>query len=124
MSGVPVRLFVAALLLLVPSQQLSAQAPYQPDSLTAQDYQRAERFLAWNTASLVYNSGVRPSWISNDRFWYRVRTRAGTDFVLVDPAKRTRTEAFNRSALARALSAAADTSYNADSLPFASFEYT
>jgi dipeptidyl aminopeptidase/acylaminoacyl peptidase len=123
MSGVPARLFLVALLLL-PALPLTAQEPYHPDSLTARDYEQAERFLAWNTASLVYNSGVRPAWISNDRFWYRVRTGTGTDFVLVDPAKRTRTEAFNRSALAAALSAAADTSYNSDSLPFTSFEYT
>ncbi len=124
MSGVPARLILASLLLLLPALPLSAQAPYQPDSLTADDYKQAERFLAWNTASLVYNSGVRPSWLANDRFWYRVRTAAGSDFILVDPSKRTRTEAFNRSALAAALSAAADTTYNADSLPFTSFEYT
>ena len=124
MSGVPARLILASLLLLLPALPLSAQAPYQPDSLTADDYKQAERFLAWNTTSLVYNSGVRPSWLANDRFWYRVRTAAGSDFILVDPSKRTRTEAFNRSALAAALSAAADTTYNADSLPFTSFEYT
>ena len=123
MSGVPARLFLVALLLL-PTLPLAAQEPYQPDSLSAEDYGNAERFLAWNTASLVYHSGVRPTWLSDDRFWYRIRTRTGTDFVLVDPSRRTRTAAFDRSALAAALSAAADTSYHADSLPFTSFEYT
>ncbi len=103
---------------------LSAQEPWRPDSVTAADYQHAEQFLASKTIPLVYNSGVRPSWLPADRFWYRVNTVAGARFVLVDPAKKTRTDAFDQARLAAALSKAANTTYSADSLPFATFEYT
>jgi len=67
--------------------------PSEARVLTAADYQRAERFMAYNVTPLVYRSGVRPTWINNDqgdRFWYRVTTPAGSEAVLVDPSKGTR----------------------------------
>ena len=115
-------LFTLSVLPVLPV--LSAQQPWRPDSVTAADYQHAEQFLASNTIPLVYNSGVRPSWLARDRFWYRVNTADGTRFVLADPAKKSRTDAFDQTRLAAALSKAAGASYRADSLPFASFEYT
>src|SRR3954471_1606091 len=54
-------------------------------ALTAADYARAQRFMSWNTAPLVYRNGVSPTWIADDRFWYRVTTPAGNGTVLVDP---------------------------------------
>ena len=38
---------------------------------TAADYQRAERFMGYNTTPLVLRSGVRPNWLPDERFWYR-----------------------------------------------------
>lgn len=55
-------------------------------AMTAADYARAERFMTWNTTPLVFRSGVRPSWLPGDRFWYRIATPAGSEAVLVDPA--------------------------------------
>ena len=63
----------------------------QQPALTAADYARAERFLRDNVTPLVFGVGVQPIWISGDRFGYRNRTRAGSEFVLVDPARGTRT---------------------------------
>jgi dipeptidyl-peptidase-4 len=54
-------------------------------ALTTADYARAERFMSWNTTPLVYRNGVSPTWIADDRFWYRVTTPAGNGTVLVDP---------------------------------------
>ncbi len=59
-------------------------------ALTAADYARAERFMTYNTTPLVLRSGARPTWLPDDRFWYRVTTEKGAEFVLVDPAGRTR----------------------------------
>src|SRR4051794_25464673 len=67
----------------------------QPRVFTAAEYGRAEKFMTYNTASLVYRSGVRPNWIADERFWYRVTTPTGAEFVLVDPAKGTRAPAFD-----------------------------
>jgi dipeptidyl-peptidase-4 len=57
-----------------------------PRAMTATDYARAETFMTWNTTPLVFRSGVRPSWLPGDRFWYRIATPAGSEAVLVDPA--------------------------------------
>ncbi len=62
----------------------------QQKALTAADYARAEKFLSHNTTPLVLRSAGRPTWLADDRFWYRVTTEKGADFVLVDAAKRTR----------------------------------
>ena len=38
----------------------------QPRALTAADYARAEKFMAYNTAPLVYRATVRPNWLAGD----------------------------------------------------------
>ena len=45
--------------------------------LTAADYDRATKFLSFNTSKLVYNTGVNPVWLGDGRFWYSVSTAAG-----------------------------------------------
>jgi dipeptidyl aminopeptidase/acylaminoacyl peptidase len=90
-------------------------------ALTADDYARAERFLGYNTAPLVSAASVRPTWLPDGRFWYRNAIPQGHEFVLVDPARRTRARAFDHVRLAAALSSAADTTYEAFHLPFTEF---
>lgn len=58
--------------------------------LTAADYARAERFMSWNTTPLVFRNAVTPTWIVDDRFWYRVTTPAGNQATLVDPSTGTK----------------------------------
>jgi dipeptidyl-peptidase-4 len=70
------------------AQQRATDAPR---ALTAADYQRAEKFMTYNTTPLVLRSGVRPTWLADGRFWYRVTTENGSEAFLVDPAKATRT---------------------------------
>ena len=55
-------------------------------SLTAADYAHAEKFMTWNTTPLVFQSGVSPTWLPDDRFWYRITTPAGNETILVNPA--------------------------------------
>jgi hypothetical protein len=57
---------------------------------TAAEYARAEKFMGYNTNPLVARSGVRPNWLPDERFWYRMTTAAGR-FGLVDPEGHTRT---------------------------------
>src|SRR4051812_39313389 len=108
---------LAAILLAATS--LPAQQKF-----TAADYQRAEKFMTYNTTPLVYRSGVRPNWLPDERFWYRVTTAEGAEFVLVDPAKGTRAPAFDHVKLAAALSAAAGRAIDAKNLPFQDLEFT
>ena len=92
-------------------------------ALTADDYARAESFLSRTVNPLVHRAGVRATWLPDERFWYRVNTPAGAEFVLVDPATGDRAPAFDHARLAYGLSAATGAAYEAGSLPFRSFEY-
>ena len=58
--------------------------------LTAADYARAEKMLAYNTAPLVDRASVRPIFLPDGRFWYQVLTATGREFVLVDPSSGTK----------------------------------
>src|SRR5688572_22385093 len=97
-AAVGIFLFAAPLV----AQQGDAARP----RLTAEDYQRAERFMGYNTIPLVYRSAVRANWLPDDRFWYRVNVEGGNEFILVDPARATRERAFNHDAVAASLSKA------------------
>src|SRR5665811_1267979 len=105
---------LATAALSVSAQQLE---PYRPAAVTAEDYARAERYLGTNMNPLVLGGAVTPRWIEGDRFWYRNAFADGFEYVLVDPARKTRRRAFDHAAMAQALSAAAGGSYTAFALP-------
>jgi dipeptidyl aminopeptidase/acylaminoacyl peptidase len=107
---VPLALFVLALPLVS-----------QRRVFTADDYARAEKFMTYNTTPLVLRSGVRATWLADERFWYRNTIAEGNEFILVDPVKKTRQPAFDHIKLAAALSIAASANYDAYHLPFTEF---
>src|SRR5690349_9348429 len=78
----------------------------QQRAITSADYARAERYMGYNTTSLVFGNAVRPAWLANERFWYRNVTPTGVEFVLVDPARKTRTNLLAQPALATAIASA------------------
>jgi dipeptidyl aminopeptidase/acylaminoacyl peptidase len=84
---------------------------------TDADYDRAARYLGPALANLVVGGSVSPTWLPDDRFYYRNTTMAGEELILVDPARRTRARAFDHVRVAAALSAVAGRRYTADSLP-------
>ncbi|WP_020601564.1 S9 family peptidase [Spirosoma spitsbergense] len=96
---------------------VSAYAQPQP-VLTAKDYEQAQRFLGPNAEQLIDNGPVRPNWLPDNRFWYRNMTASGSEFMLVNPAKGTKTAAFDSQKLAASLSKATGKTYEATRLPF------
>lgn len=96
----------------------------QSAAVTTADYERAEKMLAYNTGQLVDRAVVKATWLPDERFWYRVLTPTGSEYVLVNPAKGTRSTAFDAQKLATALSAASGNSYEANRLPFSTINYT
>src|ERR1051326_419828 len=114
------KLLVFILITSLPA--IAQQISDAPRSVTAADYARAEKWMPYNTNPLVFRSNVRPSWQGDQRFWYRITTPEGSEFVLVDTAKGTRAPAFDHAKLAAALSAAIGTTYDAHHLPFTDFE--
>ena len=115
-------LFVASGGVVVAATQVAAQQPSAP-TVTAADYQRAEKFLTYNTAPLVFHR-VRATWLPDDRFWYRNVGPDGIEFVLFDAARATRQPAFDHAKVAAALSSAAGKTYDAAHLPFMTFEFS
>jgi dipeptidyl aminopeptidase/acylaminoacyl peptidase len=99
---------------------VNAQAP----QLTTADYVRAESFLTYNTEPLIDHNGVRPEWLAGDKFWYRTLTANGSEFILVDAAKGSRSAAFDQQKLAASLSTATGKQYEASMLPFQYFSFS
>jgi dipeptidyl aminopeptidase/acylaminoacyl peptidase len=113
---------LTALIFLIAIPAIAQQSSNTPSALTAADYARAEKWMGYNTNPMVFRAGVRPVWQGDERFWYRVTTAEGTEFVMVDSARGTKTPAFDHAKLAAALSAAAGAPFDAHHLPFTDFE--
>ena len=71
---------------------------------TADDYRRAYSLRDKYSASKVFYSNVRPTWIADaDSFWYVRNTPEGRVYVMVDAVGRRRTDLFDHAKLAAAL---------------------
>jgi dipeptidyl aminopeptidase/acylaminoacyl peptidase len=116
--------FSRSFLVLLPGIASLALAQRPAPVLTASDYAHAEQFMGYNTTPLVYRSGVRPNWIAADRFWYRVTTADGGEFILVDPERGSREPAFDQLGVAAALSAVSGQKYTAGELPFQQIDFS
>ncbi len=101
---------------------LTANAQQGP-VLTEQDYARAESFLSYNTEPLVDHAVVRPNWLPGDKFWFRDLNAHGSEFILIDPAKKTISGVFDQGKLAAGLSTATGKQYTGLMLPFQTFAY-
>jgi dipeptidyl-peptidase 4 len=107
-----------AMMAAVPAAAQTAPA------LTAEDYGRAEQWMAYRTAPLVFRASLRPNWLPDDRFWYRNTMGESSEFILVDPARGTKEPAFSHAGVAAALAAASGQGVRAEALPFVTFDYT
>ncbi|HEY2545385.1 MAG TPA: DPP IV N-terminal domain-containing protein, partial [Candidatus Acidoferrum sp.] len=121
-------LFGLALLTSVALCAVNPSAAQQNSSgvqrvFTAEDYKRAEKFMAYNTRPLVFHD-VRGKWLPDDRFVFRDAGPEGSEFVVFDAVHGTRQPAFDHAKIASALSAASGATYNAAHLPFTSFEFS
>ncbi len=103
-----------AILLLL----LSTFSSFAQQTLTTADYQLAEAMLSYNTNALVDNANVRPNWLSGDKFWYRILTSKGSEFILVDAVRKTRKPLFDQQKAATSLSSATGKQYDAFHLPY------
>ncbi|MEX2285266.1 MAG: DPP IV N-terminal domain-containing protein, partial [Gemmatimonadota bacterium] len=103
---------------------LGARADAQQRAFTAADYDRAARWLAQNLNGMVVGGSVQANWLPDDRFWYRKTTAAGSEFVLVDPARKTLAPAFDHARIATALSTAANQTVRPNELPFQQIQYS
>lgn len=94
----------------------------QNKPLTEQDYARAEQFLGYNIESLVDEGISPPVWVG-EKFWYLSKTSNGNQFVLVNPARKTKEPLFDHQQLAIELGKASSKKIDATSLPFRTLNY-
>jgi dipeptidyl aminopeptidase/acylaminoacyl peptidase len=80
----------------------------QPRQYTKEEYVKAEKFMAYNVVPLAYSGVVHAKWLDDGRFWYRDYKSDGWDFVIADPANRTKVPAFDQAKLAAALRAGSE----------------
>ena len=85
-----VTLVAAAMPPLAAAQAAQTAPTAAPPAVTAADYARAEQFLAAAVNPLVVGGTVNAAWLPDDRFTYRSTTADGGEFLLVDPATKTR----------------------------------
>ena len=69
--------------------------------------------MYYNTAPLVFGTTVRPTWLADDRFWFRDITPSGTDLIVVNPAHGSRERVFDEPRLATAVTTAIGVSADA-----------
>ncbi|HZY38394.1 MAG TPA: DPP IV N-terminal domain-containing protein [Mucilaginibacter sp.] len=112
-------LFTAAAIL-----SAAAVSGQQGPVLTDKDYAHAESFLNYNTGPLIDHATVNPNWLPGDKFWFRDLNSRGSEFILIDPAKKSISGVFDQAKLAAALSAATGNHYEGLMLPFESFAYS
>ena len=124
------RLLNAALVLAVTALMLGCQPQTSTDTATrtvsAEAYQRAERFLFGNQSKYLLNHGISPNWIAEeDRFWYRrALADGGGEFVTVDANSGEKSRSFDHALIAAELTRLQeDQDYTATTLPFQSFTF-
>ena len=94
------------------------------ESIRTEDYARAEQFLEYNINQMVLHSDVRPNWLGEGTFWYRITTERGKEFILIDSFEGIRRPAFDQDRLALAISGALNKTYSPYDLPFDTFRFS
>lgn len=88
---------------------LQAQSP---------NYELAERFSEKKLKAMVFSTKIEPNWFRNsDRFWYKWQDSRMTNYYIVDPVAKTKTEAFNMESLAMQISEIVKDPFDAQHLP-------
>ena len=105
-----------------PRAQLSSNIKLSKQSLTTEDYLRAEKQLRASTDKLVYGTVERAKWLDDNRLTYRTPVQGGYQFVTANIANMTKQPAFDHQALAISLSSEEKT-YEANHLPFKSYKF-
>lgn len=88
------------LLLIAAPGQLSAQ---QNNDMT-EAYERAELMLSWNLSDKIFRDAVHPNQIDENRFWYNITTRQGSEYFIVDVENRSKNHPFDHRMLAESIS--------------------
>ncbi|MGB2641062.1 MAG: DPP IV N-terminal domain-containing protein [Candidatus Acidiferrum sp.] len=118
-------LFVVGLAAQAPGNSTGADAteppaatPASPVPIHTPNYALEARFLPANLNPLVFDLSVTPHWFTlSGKFWYSYRTSAGTNYYVVDPARKSKSLLWDNAKIAAALSLLTNFPYDAQHLP-------
>ena len=82
---------------------LPALAQSSGRTLTDADYRLAESRLYYNVLPLVAHTVTHPTFLAGNRLWYRDASADRATYVLVDPATKSTSPAFDHAAVAKAI---------------------
>jgi len=118
----PVAALILALTGCNPAMETSVDQ-LTAESITVEDYQRAERFLRDHTAELLYDTVLTHYWQYDDRLVYRKRTAAGLQYILVDPQTQSRSQLFDLERLTTGLAEFSEEELLASELQIGGIEF-
>lgn len=88
------------------------------------NFKAADKFYGESMRNLTGSTSVNANWIKDsDKFWYSYKTSEGTNFYMVDAARRTKSQLFDQDYLAGELSKALNRAVNAKELDLKEFKY-
>jgi len=112
-----IRTFIASAFLVIIPMALIAQ-------VTVADYMKADS-LAQKFRGKIWYGNVRPSWAGKTSvFTYENETSSGKEYIIVDPVKQTRKEAFNTEKLAKKMTDLSDKQIDPENLPISRVSFS
>ena len=88
------------------------------------NFDLAARFAPYKARDLTYSTSVSPRWIGEtDRFWYEWESSDGSFYYIVDPARGTKREIFDRDRLAAELTRITKDPWDAQHLPIRAISF-
>ena len=92
--------------------------------VTKANYELASRWIASKTGKVIFDLTVNPRWLEDgDRFWYVFENTKGRRFILVDPAKRSKSLVFDPVKMASSLTTATGMPYDSQHLPMRTLKF-
>lgn len=96
----------------------------QDNEIYKANYQLANKFTTEKIRNYLYDTFVGANWLKNsDKFWYRFKTGEGTNFYIVDPAKKTRNFIFDNDDMAAKLTELHKKPYDAKHIPITTIKF-
>ena len=89
--------------MVVAGLSVAAEGAAAGARLHGADYSEAEKFMQYGVNPLVLHTVDHPIWLADGHLLYRDSTAEGYTLMLVDPARRTVTPAFDQQRIATAL---------------------
>jgi hypothetical protein len=96
---------------------------YLRAQITKEDYNRADSISKFN--DLVYHGWISPEWIDSTHWvWYKIKTRQGDEYFIVDAEKQKKITAFDQEKLCKQVNGLTGQQYKPYSMPISKISFS